>query len=73
MRIIAVDDEPYALEELVEAIKKAEPEAEVYDFMDPAEALAFAKEQSCDVAFLDVDMGYTSGIEVAKQLKLWYP
>ena len=73
MKIIAADDEPFALEDLVAVIKEARPEAEVHDFGNPTELLDFAKEQPCDVAFLDIDMGYMSGIEVAKQLKIWHP
>lgn len=73
VKIIAADDEPFALENLVALIKEVKPEAEVYDFINPAEVLDFAEKQPCDVAFLDIDMGYMSGIEVAKQLKIWNP
>lgn len=73
MRIIAADDEPLALEDIVSKIKEVKPEAELYDFGDPEALLAFAEKEPVDVAFLDIEMGSMSGIEVAKQLKIWYP
>ena len=39
MRIIAADDEQIALEQLVKAIEKAAPEAELVSFNDPSEIL----------------------------------
>lgn len=73
MRIIAADDEPLALEALVSGIKTVQPEAKVYDFLIPEDIIDFAKTHACDVAFLDIEMGTMSGLEVAKQLKQIYP
>ena len=73
MNIIAADDEKMVLDGMVEAIKKVEPSAEVYAFTDPDELLKFAQNTVCDVAFLDIEMGHISGIEVAKQLKQLNP
>ena len=73
MKIIAVDDEQIALEQLVDAIREAAPQAELHSFQKPREMLAYAKENPCDVAFLDVEMGSITGIEAAKQLKQWKP
>ena len=69
MNIIVADDEKLVLDGMVEAIKKVEPSAQVYAFTDPGETIRFAKDTMCEVAFLDIEMGYMSGIEVAKQLK----
>lgn len=73
MKIIAADDEQIALEQLAEAIHKAAPEAELQEFQNPRKMLEYAKENPCDVAFLDVEMGTMTGIEAAKKLKQWYP
>ena len=73
MRIIAADDEQIALEQLVKAIEKAAPEAELVSFNDPSEILEYARENTFDAAFLDIEMGYMSGVDVAKQLKIWNP
>lgn len=69
MRILAVDDEKIALEVLVNAIREAEPEAEIYNFGKAKEALDFYRENACEVAFLDVQMRNMSGIELGKQMK----
>lgn len=73
MRILAADDEPLALEELVSAIKKAKKDAQVVAFGSPGKLLDYAKDHPVDVAFLDIEMGSMSGVEVAKQLKTQYP
>lgn len=78
MKIIAADDEEIALEELVGAIKEAVKEtdyreADLFYFQNPEKLLDYAKDHAFDVAFLDVEMGALSGIDVAKQLKIWNP
>ena len=73
MRIIAADDEALALQSLEKAIRAAKPEEEVVTFQEPEEVLEYAKDNPVDVAFLDVEMGTMTGIEVAKQLKRLYP
>ncbi len=73
MKIFAADDERYSLKQLEQAIREMAPQADVAAFQDPEELLEYATEHSCDVAFLDIEMGAVSGIEVAKQLKFLYP
>ena len=73
MRILAADDEPLALEELVSAIKEVNNEAETVAFGSPKKLLEYAKENPIDIAFLDIEMGSMSGVDVAKQLKILYP
>ncbi len=73
MRIIAADDEEFALMSLEKAIHEAAPDAEVICFLDPEEVVAYAKKNEADVAFLDIEMGTMSGIEVARELKLLHP
>lgn len=73
MRIIAVDDEELARDALAASIKKAEPEAEIHSFSDPDEALSYLETSSCEVAFLDIEMPETNGVELAKKMKLLCP
>lgn len=73
MRIIAADDETLALQSLERAIMQASPQEELHTFTEPEEVLDYARTHPVQVAFLDIEMGTMSGIEVAKQLKLWYP
>jgi two-component SAPR family response regulator len=69
MRIIAVDDEKIALEALSSAIKAVVAEDEVISFRYPEDALEYAKENFCDIAFLDIEMAGMSGVELAEELK----
>ena len=69
MRIIAVDDEKIALDSLSSAIKAIVAEDEVISFRYPEDALEYAKDNFCDIAFLDIEMVGMSGVELAEKLK----
>ena len=73
MKILALDDEKIALEGLANAIREAEPSAEIYSFRKASEALEFYKKNICDVVFLDIQLRSMSGIEIAKEMKLINP
>ncbi|MCQ2472080.1 MAG: response regulator [Clostridia bacterium] len=73
MNIILVDDEPLALKMLKNAVSEAVPDAEINAFTKPREALAFAEKRPIHIAFLDINMQFISGIEMAKKLKAIYP
>lgn len=73
MRIMAVDDERLALEGLIESIRAASPEAEVVGFRYAEDALKYAEENDCDVAFLDIEMAETNGVSLARELKRIHP
>ena len=68
MKILAVDDERIALEGLVKAISEVMPNAELKGFRYPEEAFEYAKSERIDVAFLDIEMAGTSGVELAEKL-----
>ncbi len=69
MKFIAADDERLALEGLINAIKEAEPEAEIVSFRVPEDVLAYAENNEYDIAFLDIEMGTMDGLTLAKKLK----
>ncbi len=69
MRVIAVDDEVFALRDLKEAIMQAIPDCEPDCFSSPADALRYAEESRVDVAFLDIEMSGMNGLALAKHLK----
>ena len=73
MKIIALDDEELALEGLMDAIRACAPNAELHGFSYAEDDLAFLRDHSCDVAFLDVEMAGINGVELAEQLKLRNP
>jgi len=73
MRVLALDDSELALELLVQSIKEAVPNSEVFSCNIPSELIQFAKRKPCDIAFLDIQMWGMNGLEVAKALKDIYP
>ena len=54
MRILCLDDEPLALKMLEAAIREAKSDAEVTAFRKQVDLLEDAKQNGCDVAFLDI-------------------
>ena len=73
MRILCVDDEPLALQMLEQSIKRAKPDVEVKAFRKPRELLDEAKQNGCDIAFLDIHMRGMTGVELAAELKAVNP
>jgi len=69
MRILAIDDSGPALKLLTGSISEAEPSSEIFPFNKPSELLAFAKDNPCDIAFLDIKMAGMNGLALAKELK----
>lgn len=69
MIFIAVDDEPLALEDLKEVLQEAEPGCSITGFTSPGPALDYAKKETINVAFLDIELGSINGLILAKQLK----
>ena len=68
MIAIAVDDEILMLGALVAAIKASPDISEVSQFSGCDEALAFVKENSVDVAFLDINMRGMGGLALAERI-----
>ena len=69
MRFLAVDDEKMMLNTLTEALKNARPDAEILSFLWPQDALEAAGKVPVDVAFLDIEMGGMTGLQLAARLK----
>ena len=69
MNIIAVDDEYLPLIDLEYTINEAAPNASVVRFESSSEAAQYGSENHIDIAFLDINMPGSSGIELAKMLK----
>ena len=78
MYILAVDDERYALDALVEELSKVFPGMNIHEESRPSLAIEWARElagrgEKLDYAFLDIRMWGMSGLELARQLKLHHP
>ena len=69
MTILAVDDDRASIKKLQGILKKALPDATCYFFEESLAALAKAREEEIDVAFLDVQMPELSGIDLGRYLK----
>jgi DNA-binding LytR/AlgR family response regulator len=65
-RILVADDEPLLRAELVEALERLWPEAQIAAAQDGIEALRLGREWLPDVAFLDIRMPGLDGLEVAR-------
>ena len=68
MIAIAVDDEPLMLGALVSAISASPDISEVTKFSGCDEALEFIKDNSVDVAFLDINMRGMGGLALAEKI-----
>lgn len=68
LKVIMVDDERIILQGGVPIIEKAIPGAELSLFTSPAEAVAYARENRVALAFLDIEMGRVSGLDVCREL-----
>ncbi len=73
MRILCVDDEPLMLQMLEAAVTEAKPEADINVFEYPEDLLEDAKQNGCDIAFLDIHMSGMTGVELAKEIKAVNP
>ncbi len=66
--IIIVDDERIILNGGIPIIKSVLPGANIEGFIKPSEAIEYAKSHKVDLAFLDIEMGMTSGLDVCGAL-----
>ncbi len=69
MKIIAVDDERIMLARLVDSIKAVIPDCEIFGFMSKNGVIEKLKDNVIDIAFLDIHLNGSDGIELAKQIK----
>ncbi len=69
MKIMIVDDERIASEELYDICVSHPKIKEAHAFNNPAEALYYISENSdIDIAFLDIEMPVMTGLELAKKI-----
>ena len=68
MKAIAVDDEIYMLETLLEAVSASSDIEAAEAFSTCSAALAYAAEHPIDIAFLDINMRGISGLGLAEKL-----
>ena len=71
--VIMVDDERIILNGGLSVLRQALPEAEITGFLNAAEALAYAREHRVDLAFLDIELGQVSGLDLCRELLAVHP
>jgi len=66
--VIIVDDNKIVLSGALPIIEKALPNAEVIGFGKPSEAIRYARENRVALAFLDIELGLSNGIDLCDEL-----
>lgn len=66
--VIIVDDESTLITGAIHILTRAMPGASVIGFNSASEALSFARGSRIDIAFLDIEIGKASGLELCKDL-----
>ena len=69
MTIVCVDDHPVMLKGLLKNIRQLLPDAVIGAFSKADEALAFAKENGCDVLLTEIELVGVDGLTLAKEMK----
>lgn len=73
MNIIAIDDEPLALDDLVRSLQTVRPSCAPLAFSNARDALRHVEQEPVDVAFLDIEMPGMNGLTLAKRFKELQP
>ena len=68
LNIMMVDDERIILTGGVPVIKSIFPDASVSGFTKPSEALDYARNNKVSIAFLDIELGKLSGLDLCQKL-----
>ena len=69
LHVVAVDDEPLALDDLARALREQLAEGTVTAFPLPEKALEYLRDHRVDAVFCDIEMPGMSGIAFAKAVK----
>ena len=71
--VILVDDRKIILTGGLPVLEKVMPNATVTGFTSPSEAIEFARSNRIALAFVDIELGKTSGFELCRMLLDIYP
>ena len=66
--ILLLDDSPIALEGGLSVLREAFPNAYIIGFSSPIEALEHCEKQPVALAFLDIELGRSSGLDLCQEL-----
>ena len=68
LNVLLVDDEPIILNGGIPILQEAIPNAIVIGFTKPSQALEFVRKNPVALAFLDIELGRTSGLDLCHEL-----
>lgn len=66
--VIMLDDEKIILSGGLSILRTVMPDAQIAGFTRPSQALAYARANPVALAFLDIEMGRVSGLDVCREL-----
>lgn len=69
MTVVCVDDHSVMLKGTKRSVKQILPDASIVAFTNAGEALAFVKENGCDVLISEIELCGVDGITLAKRVK----
>ena len=69
MTIVCVDDHSVMLNGTKKSVEKILPDASIVAFMDAEDALAFVKENGCDILITEIELFGIDGLTLAKRVK----
>lgn len=69
MKIMIIDDEKMALDDLKDAVQSVKPDADIDCFSNYISCLEAVKNKKYNVAFLDITMPGKNGLALSKELK----
>ncbi len=64
--VIIVDDEPVLLSGAIPILSEVMPGASITGFLKASEAVKYAKENMVSIAFLDIEIGKSSGLDLCR-------
>ncbi len=67
LNVIILDDRKIIVQGSLPVIAGALPNANIFGFIRPSEAIDFAKKNKVSLAFLDIELGTTNGLELSKK------
>ena len=66
--VILVDNEKIILTGGLPVLKEVMPKAEIIGFTKPSDVLNYARDNRISLAFLDIEMGKVSGLDLCREL-----
>ena len=73
MTIVCVDDHSIMLKGMIKNIQRILPDASVHAFLGADEALAFIKENRCDVLISEIELCGSDGIAFVDEIQKIHP